>query len=428
MSTKTVVPGKQMRGTLKLPGDKSISHRALLLSAIADGAARITGLSTARDVMSTRRCLEQLGVTIKDDGDAVIVKGVGEKGLSEPSDTLDAGNSGTTIRLLTGVLAAQPFNSRITGDESLQKRPMRRIIEPLENMGATIESADYKAPLLIRGGKLNAIDYASRIPSAQVKSCILLAGLFARGVTRVTEPSTSRDHTERLLQLMGAKMHVGAAVAAVRGPATLTSVDIDVPADISAAAFFLTAAALLPDSSIELENVGVNSSRTGIIEVLSAMGANVYMDESTTVNNEPRAKIHARTTKLTAHDMGGSMIPRIIDEIPVIAVAATQAKGVSKITDAGELRVKESDRLAAIAENLKRMGANVREQEDGLVITGPTPLKGAEIDSYGDHRIAMAFAVAGLIAEGETVINDVDCVNISFPKFFDLLDTLLESK
>ena len=425
MPDKLMHPVSSLRGEVDLPGDKSISHRALILSAISNGDCHVTGLSQAQDVNSTARCLSDLGVTLEPQEGATQVHGVGMTGLKEPDHELDAGNSGTTMRLLSGVLAAQPYITTITGDESLRKRPMRRIIEPLELMGAQIESAEYKAPLKIWGHSLRAIDYASPLSSAQVKSCILLAGLYAKGLTRVTEPHSSRDHTERMLQEMGVNVHYSAAMAAVKGPVELQAHDIDVPGDISAAAFFLVAAALLPDSEIVMPNVGVNDSRTGILDAMTAMGATFVLDQTEEVNYEPRTRIIARSSKLSGTMLSGAMIPRIIDEIPILAIAATQADGVTTIKDAGELRVKESDRLSAIAENLKRMGAQVRELKDGLVITGPTPLKSAEIDSFGDQRIAMAFSVAALIADGDTTIKDIDCVNVSFPNFYDKLESVI---
>jgi 3-phosphoshikimate 1-carboxyvinyltransferase len=425
MTNKTLNPVGRLQGKVDLPGDKSISHRALLLNAVANGDSRISGLSTANDVQSTISCLKKLGVKINKSKDGFIVHGVGMNGLQAPSKILDAGNSGTTIRLLSGILAAQNFSSTIDGDESLRQRPMRRIIEPLELMGARIESVSNKAPITIVGNSLRAIDFASPVASAQVKSSVLLAGLFARGVTRVTEPHLSRDHTERMVSEMGVKIHSSGALSAVKGPTELNACDIDVPADISAAAFFLIAAALTPDSELTMENVGTNVTRTGILEALASMGANFEIIQEPELNNEPRASIIARTSHLSGTTLGGAMIPRIIDEIPILAIAATQANGITTIKDAGELRVKESDRLAALSENLTRMGARVREQKDGLVITGPTPLRGAEIDSYGDHRIAMAFSIAALIATGETVIKNVDCVDISFPNFYDNLEAVI---
>ncbi len=413
---------RSLQGNVIVPGDKSISHRSLILSAIAEGETTIRGLSAAGDVTSTQNCLKALGVSIKKSKDGIVVKGKGKYGLKKPKKTLDAGNSGTTIRLLSGVLAAQNFISVIDGDASLRSRPMRRIIEPLESMGAHIESNGYKAPLTIHGGALHAIDYASTIASAQVKSCVLLAGLYAKGSTRVTEPATTRDHTERMLEVFGVRVRASQSVICVQGPAELQALDIDVPGDLSAAAFFLVAACLLPNSQITIDNVGVNPTRIGILDALTAMGGRIDRSQAANLNNEPRCSLTAVSTKLSAANFGGSMIPTIIDEIPVLAVAATQAEGNTVIRDAGELRVKESDRLAAVAHNLNAMGAQVKETKDGLIIHGPTPLQGVEIDSFGDHRIAMSFAIAGLLAQGETIIKGSECVDISFPGFYDLLE------
>ncbi len=424
MAKKKIKPTHCLKGRITVPGDKSISHRALILGAIAEGSSEIAGLSSALDVRSTQTCLQELGVSIESAENIVRVQGKGSYGLEAPKRPLDAGNSGTTIRLLSGILAGQHFTSIIDGDASLRNRPMRRIIEPLESMGARIESQAFKAPLTIHGGPLRAIDYAMPIASAQVKSCILLAGLYAQGITRVTWPAQSRDHTERMLAEFGASAQCSTSSAGVKGPATLHGCKIDIPGDISAAAFFLVAACLMAESRIEIVNVGVNPLRTGILDALTSMGASILQNDHKTINNEPRATLVANPGALKATSLGGSMIPRIIDEIPVLAVAATQAEGTTIIRDAEELRVKETDRVAAICENLRRMGANVRETKDGMLITGPVKLHGAEVDSYGDHRIAMSFAIAGLIAEGETVVKDTDCVDISFPGFFSLLKSL----
>jgi len=419
---KTITPVRSIQGTVQVPGDKSISHRALILASLANGSCTLRGLSGAGDVLSTIDCLKSLGVSITKRSGVVVVKGKGKYGYKKPKKALNAANSGTTIRLLSGVLAAQPFVCEIDGDESLRNRPMRRIIEPLESMGAHIESAGYKAPLKIFGGPLHAIDYASTVASAQVKSCVLLAGLYAKGSTRVSEPAPTRDHTERMLEVFGAKIGGAQNVVCVQGPAELTPTDIDVPGDLSAAAFFLVAACLLPESNITIKNVGINPSRIGILDALTAMGGRVERTEVSNLNKEPRCTLTAVHSRLTAANFGGSMIPTIIDEIPILAIAATQAHGNTIIRDAGELRVKESDRLAAVAQNLLAMGAQIKETRDGLVITGPTPLHGAEIDSFGDHRIAMSFTIAGLLAAGETVIKGSECVRISFPGFFDSLE------
>ncbi|MBN1997784.1 3-phosphoshikimate 1-carboxyvinyltransferase [candidate division KSB1 bacterium] len=421
MANKIIKSTRAIRGRIEMPGDKSISHRALLLTSIAQGTSEITGLSNAADVQNTLSCMQNLGVDIQIEKDKIVVNGVGKYGLKAPKANLDAGNSGTTIRLLAGILAAQNFTSTIDGDKSLRNRPMRRIIEPLENMGAHIESQMYKAPITIKGGTLRAIDYASPIASAQVKSCILFAGLYVKGMTRVTQPIQSRDHSERMLEVMGVSVRANNGISGVLGPADLTAANIDIPGDISAAAFFLVAGCLLPDSEVELVNLGINDTRTGILEALAHMGAFIEKKDIVTINNEPRASLLTKFVNLHATTLSGSIIPRIIDEIPILAVAATQATGTTVIRDAGELRVKESDRITTIVTNLRRMGANIRETKDGMVITGPTPLNGAEIESYGDHRIAMAFSIAGLVAEGETTIKKVDCVKTSFPDFYKIL-------
>ena len=425
MADKIIRQSSAVNGTISLPGDKSISHRALLFSALANGENTITGLSSAEDVKNTQKCLKALGVKISKSGKIVIVNGVGKDGFKKPAKTLYAGNSGTTLRLLSGLLAAQPFVSKIDGDDSLRKRPMRRIIEPLEMMGAQVDSESFKAPLTIKGHALKAIDYASPVASAQVKSCILIAGLFARGLTRVTEPLQSRDHTERMLLEFGVKTHSSTGMAAVKGPSELIATPIDVPADISSAAFFLIAACLLPESNVQILNVGINPTRDGILDVLFSMGANIEKSKVTEINKEPRATLSASFQKLHSTQLGGSLIPRIIDEIPVIAVAATQARGTTIIRDANELRFKESDRIANVVVNLKKMGAKCKETKDGFVVEGPTPLTGAEVECQGDHRIAMAFSIAGLIASGETIIKDIDCVNTSFPAFYKTLDALV---
>ncbi len=424
MSDITIRKSASILGKIKVPGDKSISHRALMFSSLAEGVSNIKGLSLAQDVMNTKKCMKALGITIEKKKDIHIVHGNGTDGLKAPAKVLDAGNSGTTIRLLSGILAAQNFTATITGDESLRQRPMRRIMEPLENMGARITAENHRAPITILGGPLKAIDFASSVASAQVKSCVLLAGLFAKGLTRVTEPALSRDHTERMLKEFGVRISYNNGMTGLFGPASLKAVDLDIPGDVSAAAFFLIAACLLPNSKIEIENVGTNPTRTGFLDALAAMGASIFSMETAEINNEPRATLSAKTSALKATTFSGTLIPRIIDEVPILAIAATQANGTTIIKDAGELRVKESDRITTVTENLKKMGANIRENKDGMTIIGPSKLKGAVINSYGDHRIAMSFAVAGMLAEGETTIKNVDCVNTSFPDFFSLLESV----
>lgn len=413
-----------IRGRLSVPGDKSISHRALMLGAMAKGETAICGLASGEDVRSTRHCLQQLGVSIQENKNEVLVQG----GVLKKSATpLDAGNSGTTMRLLSGILAAQPFGSTITGDASLQRRPMRRIIAPLTQMGATITSReDGYAPLTIQGGKLHGIHYQLPVASAQVKSCVLFAGLHAEGETVVEEKIPTRDHSERLLRMMGAKLQVSGdqySVISMRA-GELRGSEIEVPGDFSSAAFFIAAALLLPDSELIIGNVGVNPTRTALLEVLREMGANVEIANLRNAFHEPMADLIVRHQALHGTTVFGNRVALLIDEIPILAVLATQAEGATHIRDAGELRVKESDRLTAIANNLRAMGAAVEELPDGLVITGPTQLRGVEIDSLGDHRIAMAFAIAGLLADSPTTIRAAECADISFPGFFEKVSQL----
>ncbi|MBN2202261.1 3-phosphoshikimate 1-carboxyvinyltransferase [bacterium] len=411
------------RAVLSVPGDKSISHRALLFGALASGRSRITRVAPGRDVASTADCLSSLGVRIeREDGNAVVVHGRGPSGLSAPAHDLDAGNSGTTIRLLSGILAGRPFPSVITGDASLRRRPMRRIVEPLERMGGRIEtSPEGTAPLRIRGTRLTGADLTLPVASAQLKSCVLLAGLLAEGRTSVTEPAMSRDHTERMLDGMGVRIRRDGLRLELEGPQTPRSCDFDVPGDISSAAFLMVAAACIPESELTIENVGVNPTRTGILDALRRMGCPIEELNPRTLQGEPRADLRIRTASLSGTDIDGDLIPKIIDEIPVLAVAACRARGRTVVRDAAELRVKETDRIAAVARNLSAMGVRAEMFEDGFAIVGPQPLRGAVIDSMEDHRIAMAFTVAGLLAEGETRIEGTECADISYPGFFDLL-------
>jgi len=420
----TINPIKTISGRIRVPGDKSISHRALLFAAIANGQSKIFNLAEGLDVQSTSTCLRQLGVQISSNNLETIVTGVGLTGLKQPESVLDAGNSGTTLRLLTGILTAQPFNSIISGDESLQKRPMKRIIDPLRLMGAEIESNNLKPPLHVRGRQIRAHHYQSPVASGQVKSCLLLAGLFSSGLTSVTEPALSRDHTERLLPCFGVEIFNENLKTSLRGPALLKATDIKVPGDISSAAFFMVAASLLPNSHLTILDVGLNPTRTGLITALKKMGAKIQLHNQRQNNNEPVADITIHSSKLKAVTISGNEIPGLIDEIPVLAVAASQAEGETIIRDAAELRVKEADRIETVAANLRCMGINLETREDGFSIRGPQKLKGAQLKSYGDHRIAMAFAIAGLLAEKQTIIEDAACAEISFPGFFALLEKI----
>jgi 3-phosphoshikimate 1-carboxyvinyltransferase len=410
------------RGTIRVPGDKSISHRALMFGALADGVTTIANLAPGKDVQSTAECLRRLGVRIERRGAVVEVHGAGPVGLMAPSAALDAGNSGTTLRLLTGILASRPFDSLLDGDDSLRRRPMGRIVEPLGRMGARIDTADGgRAPLRIRGTRLHPADMVLPVASAQVKSCLLLAALLTEGTTAVTEPALSRDHTERLFDGTGVRYLRKGLRIEITGPQAPLPADLDVPGDISSAAFLLVAAALIGDSELVIENVGVNPTRTGILDVLGRMGAVVEERNPRTVNGEPRADLEVRSGGLRAVEIAGDDIPRVIDELPVLAVAASQASGRTVVRDAGELRVKETDRIAAVAKNLAAMGVSVEVGPDGFAIEGPQRLSGAVIDSMDDHRIAMAFAVAGLVADGDTIVQGTECADISFPGFFDLL-------
>lgn len=421
-----------INGEIDLPGDKSISHRAAILAAVADGQTRISNFADAADCSATLDCLASLGVDMERSGNAVTIFGSGKYGLSQPSKNLDCGNSGTTMRLLSGILAGQDFTSTLVGDESLLGRPMKRIIEPLTEMGASILSDDGRAPLRITGSKtLRAIRSALPVASAQVKSCLLLAGLYARGETWVVEETPTRDHTERMLDWFGIKVssetsHTGRRLS-VSGDRELTARDINVPADISAAAFFIAAAICLEGSHISLINVGVNPTRRAFLDVLCEFGANIELSDEREASNEPTATVHVSgglPQKKETLVIGGKTIANLIDEIPVLAVLGSQLEGGLIVRDAAELRVKESDRIAAICKNLRRMNARVDEFEDGFRVHS-SELKGGQIDTYGDHRIAMASAVAALLADGETEIEDAECVAVSFPGFFETLRSVV---
>ncbi len=417
----TINPVRTLRGRLTVPGDKSISHRALMLAAIAEGESRITGLATGADVQSTKACLQQLGVEMQSFADALTVKGRGISGLEAPTQPLDAGNSGTTMRLLSGILAAQPFTTTLLGDASLSRRPMRRIISPLELMGARIEaSATGTAPLTIQGGALHGITYEMPVPSAQVKSCLLFAGLHAEGETTVIEPRATRDHSERMLRTMRAELHcAGNRIRVARS--RLHGASLAIPGDFSSAAFLIAAALLLPQSEALLLNVSFNPTRIALLDVLKQMGATLTPTALRDAASEPSADLQVRAQSLHGVKVDEAIVPQLIDEIPILAVLATQAEGETVITGAHELRVKESDRLAALATNLRVMGAQCEELPDGLIIHGPTRLRGAVLDSFHDHRIAMAFAIAGLCAEAPTTIHHSECADISFPGFYELL-------
>ena len=420
------VSGLSLRGVLSIPGDKSISHRALMLGALAQGETKIQGLLLGEDVISTANCLRSLGANISTlTANEITVRG-GSALLQEPANILNAGNSGTTMRLLLGILAAQPdcFFS-ITGDNSLRSRPMSRVVQPLAQMGAAIwgRQNNNLAPLAIKGKKLRPIHYHSPVASAQVKSCILLAGLMSEGQTTVTEPALSRDHSERMLQAFGADLQIDPTTHSVTitGGNNLQGQSVVVPGDISSAAFWLVAGSIMPDSELILTNVGVNPTRAGILAVLNQMGANITLRNQRTVAGEPIADICVRSSSLQGCEIAGELTVRSIDEIPIIAVAAAFAQGKTIIKDAAELRVKECDRLSVMATQLSYMGAKITEHADGLEIQGGSPLVGAEVASHDDHRIAMSLAVAALGASGTTVVTKANAANISYPNFYNSL-------
>lgn len=423
---KKISPANKLEGQVRPPGDKSISHRALILGSLCSGETTIIGLLMGEDVKHTIGCLKALGVTIKQAGSEVTVVGAGVGGLKKAEKKLDAGNSGTLMRILTGVLAGQDFECRFIGDESLHKRPMARIIRPLKKMGAEITARKGKyPPLNIRGRTLKAISYKLPVASAQVKSCILLAGLLAEGNTQVIEPNPSRDHTERMLEYLGANIIREANTITLSG-GDLKGDTISVPADFSSASFFLTAGAIVPGATVKVLEVGVNPTRTGFLTVLKKMGANIKISNQRILNNEPRADITVQSSNLEGIAIDGELIPLLIDEIPLIAVLATQADGRTVIKGAEEARVKETDRVKATVENLKRMGAEVKERPDGMVIKGKQALKGGIVKSYGDHRMTMAFSVAGLIAQKDTIIQNAQWVNVSYPHFYKHLKELMQ--
>ncbi|WP_314821260.1 3-phosphoshikimate 1-carboxyvinyltransferase [Stomatobaculum longum] len=422
---------KPLRGALTVSGDKSISHRAVMLGSLATGTTEIDGFLPGEDCLSTIRCFRSMGVQIEQNGSSVKVFGRGLRELTAPAGILDCGNSGTTTRLLSGVLAAQHFNSELSGDASIQRRPMKRIMIPLRAMGADITSVSGNdcAPLSVHGKQLYGIHFNSPIASAQVKSAVLLAGLYASGQTTVTEPALSRDHTERMLRSFGAKVLTGnfedRPSVTVTETQNLYGTEISVPGDISSAAFFLVGASIVPASEVVLRNVGINPTRDGVISALRAMGAKIEVLEVRNEDSEPAADLLVRYAPLHGTEIGGALIPRLIDELPVLAAAAAVAEGRTVIRDAAELKVKESNRIRTMAEGLSRLGAKVEETEDGLIIDGGAALHDGAVESYSDHRIAMSFAILSLVTDGEVRISDPDCVNISAPTFYEDLKSLL---
>ena len=416
--------GGPLFGEACVPGDKSISHRALLLGAIANGNSEIIGFLPCNDCLATLACIRRLGIEVEEmDKTSLVVHGRGLHGLAPPNGPLDCIRAGTAIRLLAGVLAGQPFASVLTGDFQLRRRPMRRVVVPLSEMGAVIETEDGHAPLTIHGGNLHGITYEMPVASAQVKSAILLAGLYADSSTTVHQPGPARDHTERMLSTMGAKIETDSYSVTI-SPSELSPISISIPGDFSSAAFPIVAATIVPDSKITLRGVGINPTRTGLLDILSTMGADITVVRFYRAGNEPVADLTVQGSTLHGVEVGGDTVVRMIDEFPVLAVAATQAHGTTIVRDAAELRVKETDRIATVVTELRKLGAAIEPRPDGFVIDGPTRLHGAPVSSHGDHRLAMALAVAGLIANGTTEIDDIGCADDSFPGFVGLMRRL----
>lgn len=418
---------QSLHGCLTVPGDKSISHRSIMLGALAEGTTEVHGFLQGADCLSSISCFEKMGVQIENQGDIVRIHGLGLHNLHAPSVTLDVGNSGTTTRLMSGILAAQSFTSLVDGDASIRKRPMKRIITPLTQMGASITSLNQNdcAPLRIEGKPLHGIHYQSPVASAQVKSAILLAGLYADGETSVTEPYVSRNHTELMFEAFGVPVHREGTTVTIRPIDSLNAQKILVPGDISSAAYFLVAGLITPNSELVIRNVGINPTRDGILDVCRAMGADITLECVSDTIGEPTADIRVRTSALHSTVIEGAVIPKLIDELPIIAVLACFAEGTTVIRDAQELKVKESNRIDVMVHSLSAMGADIEATDDGMIIHGGKPLHGAVIDSNLDHRIAMSFAIAGMNADGETEIQGSECVNISYPNFYSDLERLL---
>lgn len=419
-----ITQANKLKGSIKLPGDKSISHRAVMFGSLAQGKIEVEGFLAGQDCLNTIQAFQSLGIKIERTNTHLVIDGQGLHGLQKPKDIIDVGNSGTTIRLMLGILSAQRFDSSLTGDESIRSRPMRRVIEPLSQMGAKIVAQKGNfAPVEVYGNPvLSPIRYLLPVASAQVKSAILLAGLWTSGVTSVIEPMPTRDHTERMLNFLGAQIIKDDMSISITGGVPLRgNCKIEIPADISSAAFFMVAACLIEDAEIILLNVGVNPTRTGIIDVLRKMGADITLENQRVVSGEPVTDIIVKSSPLKGISIGGAMIPRVIDEIPILTVAACLARGRTEIREAKELRVKETDRIKSMAVELNKMDAHVIEVEDGLIIDGVKNLTGAEVESYGDHRTAMSLAIAGLVAQGKTKINNTACIQTSFPEFNEIL-------
>ncbi len=417
-----------LKGEVSIPGDKSISHRAVMFGSLAEGTTEVTNFLQGADCLSTISCFRNLGIEIENTSQRILIHGKGLHGLTEPSDTLDTGNSGTTTRLISGILAGQRFTTILNGDASIQTRPMKRIITPLSMMGADITSLKGNdcAPLRICGGQLRGITYKSPVASAQVKSCVLLAGLYADAPTSVTEPVLSRNHTELMLAGFGAHVASSGTTATIEPEPDLNGMKIEVPGDISSAAYFLAAGLMIPNSEILIKNVGINPTRDGILRVAKEMGGDITILNEKTSGGEPTCDLLVRSSSLKGVTIGGEIIPTLIDEIPMIAVMACFAEGITTIKDAQELKVKESNRIDTVVTNLKAMGAHIEATDDGMIIEGGYPLHGAVIDSHLDHRIAMSFAIGALGADGETRIEGADCVKISYPEFYQTLEKLIQ--
>lgn len=427
MKSFTVQRAKGLGGEITVPGDKSISHRSIMLGSIAQGTTTVKGFLRGEDALATLAAFRTMGVTIEDDGALLTIHGKGLNGLTEPGDVVDCGNSGTSMRLLSGLLAGQRFFSVLTGDQYLRNRPMKRVVTPLTRMGGRIlgRAGGEKAPLAIVGSKLTGIQYDSPVSSAQIKSAIMLAALYAEGETVVREPHLSRDHSERMLRHFGAKVETFAEGVRLFGGTELSGREIIVPGDISSAAFFMVAALIVPHSELTIRGVGVNPTRTGVIDILKMMGGRIELQNEREESGEPVADLLVRSSCLKGIEISGELVPRAIDEFPIICVAASLAEGTTVVRGAAELRVKETDRIAAMAANLRKAGVTVEESPDGMEIAGVGMLKGCQADSFGDHRIAMSMLIAGLASSGETTVSDVDCIATSFPGFFDLLQEVV---
>ena len=427
MNSLTIIPKGPLRGTVHVPGDKSITHRALILSALAEGSSTLRGYCRGEDCLNTLSSLQQLGVSIEVEPDKVHVSGKGLWGLNEPTEPLDCGNSGTGLRLLTGVLAGQQFSSVLTGDSSLRSRPMGRIVKPLQLMGAHIQGrkGGELAPLTVKGSPLKGVEYVSPISSAQVKSAVLLAGLFAKGETRFSEPLLSRDHTERMFRFLDIPFEVEGNSIHLTGQRSFRAKDLFVPGDLSAAAFFIVGASIVPDSEIRIPNIGLNPARTGILDILLEMGANIQIENQREESGEPVGDLLIRPAQLRGISISRTQVPKTIDEFPIFCVAAAMADGKTTVTGAEELRVKETDRIKAMATELKKLNVKIEETPDGFIVQGRSTIHGGCCQSYGDHRVAMAMAIAALAAQTPTQIEDTSCIGTSFPGFNDKLLELL---